>query len=155
MLSNALKDFRLSGVDLPEAKKQRFAQIQQRLSELSNNFSNNILDATQAWTKLVTDESQLSGLPESAKESAAAAAKAKAKDQKGWLFTLDFPSFQPVMTYADSRELRQEVYTAFVTRASDQGPFGQKTSASKWNNAPLMEEILALKKELAQLLGFE
>ena len=153
MLDNALRDFRLSGVDLPEAKKQRFAQIQQRLSELSNNFSNNILDATQAWTKLITDESQLSGLPESAKESAAAAAKAK--DQKGWLFTLDFPSFQPVMTYADSRELRQEVYTAFVTRASDQGPFGQKTSASKWNNAPLMEEILALKKELAQLLGFE
>ena len=153
MLDNALRDFRLSGVDLPEAKKQRFAQIKQRLSELSNNFSNNILDATQAWTKLITDESQLSGLPESAKESAAAAAKAK--DQKGWLFTLDFPSFQPVMTYADSRELRQEVYTAFVTRASDQGPFGQKTSASKWNNAPLMEEILALKKELAQLLGFE
>lgn len=153
MLSNALRDFRLSGVDLPEAKKQRFAQIQQRLSELSNNFSNNLLDATQAWTKLVTDESQLSGLPESAKESAAAAAKEK--NQQGWLFTLDFPSFQPVMTYADNRELRQEVYTAFVTRASDQAPTGQKSSASQWDNAPLMEEILALKEEKAQLLGFE
>lgn len=146
MLDNALRDFRLSGVDLPEAKKQRFAQIQQRLSELSNSFSNNLLDATQAWTKLITDESQLSGLPESAKESAAA----EAKDQKGWLFTLDFPSFQPVMTYADNPELRQEVYTAFVTRASDQGP-----SAGKWDNAPLMEEILALKEEQAKLLGFE
>jgi len=148
MLSNALRDFRLSGVDLPKAKKQRFAQIQQRLAELSNNFSNNLLDATQAWTKLITDESQLSGLPASAKASAAAAAKEK--DQQGWLFTLDFPSFQPVMTYADNRALRQEVYTAFVTRASDQGP-----KAGQWDNAPLMEEILALKEEKAQLLGFE
>ncbi|GLR63417.1 oligopeptidase A [Marinospirillum insulare] len=146
MLDNALRDFRLSGVDLPEAKKQRFAQIQQRLSELSNQFSNNLLDATQAWTKLVTDENQLAGLPESAKESAAAAAKEK--DLTGWLFTLDFPSFQPVMTYADNRELRQEVYTAFVTRASDQA---ENTS---FDNAPLMEEILALKEEKAQLLGF-
>lgn len=159
MLSNTLRDFRLSGVDLPEAKKQRFAQIQQRLAKLSNQFSNNVLDATQSWTKLVTDESQLIGLPESAKESAAAAAQAK--DLQGWLFTLDFPSFQPVMTYADNRELRQEVYTAFVTRASDQGPFSKKENSEKenstgqWNNAAIMEEILALKEEKAQLLGFE
>ena len=147
MLDNALRDFRLSGVDLPEAKKQRFAQIQQRLSELSNQFSNHTLDATQAWTKLVTDESQLAGLPETAKASAAATAKAK--DLTGWLFTLDFPSFQPVITYADNRELRQEVYTAFVTRASDQA------ANTTFDNAPLMEEILALKTEKAQLLGFE
>lgn len=147
MLSNALRDFRLSGVDLPETKKQRFAQIQQRLSELSNQFSNHTLDATQAWTKLVTDESQLAGLPETAKASAKAAAKAK--DLTGYLFTLDFPSFQPVMTYADNRELRQEVYTAFVTRASDQA------ANTTFDNAPLMEEILALKTEKAQLLGFE
>jgi len=148
MLDNALRDFRLSGVDLPEAEKQRFAQIKQQLSELGNQFSNNVLDATQAWTKLITDENQLAGLPSSAKESAAAAAKDK--EQQGWLFTLDFPSFQPVMTYADNRKLRQEVYTAFVTRASDQGP-----NAGKWDNAPIMEKILALKQEAASLLGFE
>ena len=147
MLSNALRDFRLSGVDLPEAKKQRFADLQQRLSELSNQFSNNVLDATQAWSKLITDENQLAGLPETTKASAAAAAQAKG--EKGWLFTLDFPSFQPIMTYADNRELRQEVYTAFVTRASDQ------SANTTFDNAPLMEEILALKAEKAQLLGFE
>jgi len=143
MLDNALRDFRLSGVDLPEAEKQRFAQIKQQLSELGNQFSNNVLDATQAWTKLITDENQLAGLPSSAKESAAAAAKDK--EQQGWLFTLDFPSFQPVMTYADNRKLRQEVYTAFVTRASDQGP-----SAGKLDNAPIMEKILALTKKMAR-----
>ena len=148
MLDNTLRDFRLSGIELPKEKQQRFAEIQKRLSELSNRFSNNVLDATQGWTKLVTDEEELSGLPQSAKDSAAA--EAQAKGEEGWLFTLNFPSFQPVMTYADNRELRREVYTAFVTRASDQGP-----NAGEWDNAPLMEEILALRHEKAQLLGFE
>ncbi|MBE0507032.1 MAG: oligopeptidase A [Marinospirillum sp.] len=147
MLENTLRDFRLSGVDLPKTDKQRFAQIQQRLSELSNRFSNNVLDATQSWNKLITDETELQGLPQSALDSAQAAAKAG--DQDGWLFTLDFPSFQPVITYADNRALRQEVYTAFVTRASDQGP-----NAGHWDNATLMEEILALREEKAALLGF-
>lgn len=147
MLNNTLRDFRLSGVDLPEAKKQRFADIQKRLSELTNRFSNNVLDATQGWSKHITDAAELVGLPPSALDSAAAAAAAK--NLQGWLFTLDFPSFQPVMTYADNRALRQEVYTAFVTRASDQGP-----QAGQWDNAPLMEEILALREEKAALLGF-
>ena len=147
MLNNTLRDFRLSGVDLPEAKKQRFADIQKRLSELTNRFSNNVLDATQGWSKHITDAAELVGLPPSALDSAAAAAAVK--NLQGWLFTLDFPSFQPVMTYADNRALRQEVYTAFVTRASDQGP-----QAGQWDNAPLMEEILALREEKAALLGF-
>ncbi|SFX23160.1 oligopeptidase A [Marinospirillum alkaliphilum] len=147
MLDNTLRDFRLSGVDLPEARKQRFADIQKRLSELTNRFSNNVLDASQGWSKHITDAAELVGLPPSALDSAAAAAAAK--NLQGWLFTLDFPSFQPVMTYADNRALRQEVYTAFVTRASDQGP-----QAGQWDNAPLMEEILALREEKAALLGF-
>lgn len=147
MLNNTLRDFRLSGVDLPEAKKQRFADIQKRLSELTNRFSNNVLDATQGWSKHITDAAELVGLPPSALDSAAAAAAVK--NLQGWLFTLDFPSFQPVMTYADNRALRQEVYTAFVTRASDKGP-----QAGQWDNAPLMEEILALREEKAALLGF-
>lgn len=147
MLDNTLLDFRLSGVDLPDDKKRRFADIQKRLSELSNRFSNNVLDATQAWSKQITDEQQLAGLPQSAIDSAAAAAQAKSLE--GWLFTLDFPSFHPVMTYADDRALRQEVYTAYVTRASDQGP-----QTGQWDNAPLIEEILALREEKAALLGF-
>lgn len=147
MLENTLRDFHLSGVDLPKAEKQRFAQIQQRLSELSNRFSNNVLDATQGWNKLITDETELRGLPQSVLDSARAAARAG--DQDGWLFTLDFPSYLPVMTYADNRALRQEVYTAFVTRASDQG-----SNAGRWDNAALMEEILALREEKAALLGF-
>ncbi|WP_114418715.1 oligopeptidase A [Marinospirillum perlucidum] len=147
MLENSLRDFRLSGIELPKEDQERFAEIQKRLSELSNQFSNNLLDATQNWSKLVTDEAELAGLPQTAKDSAAA--EAKAKDQEGWLFTLNFPSFQPVMAYADNRELRREIYTAFVTRASDQGP-----DAGHWDNAPLMEEILALRQEKAQLLGF-
>jgi len=148
MLENTLRDFRLSGIELPKEKQQRFAEIQKRLSDLSNRFSNNVLDATQGWSKLVTDEEELSGLPQSVKDSAAA--EAQAKDKSGWLFTLNFPSLQPVLTYADNRDLRREVYTAFVTRASDQGP-----NAGEWDNAPLMEEILALRHEKAQLLGFE
>lgn len=148
LLEKSLRDFRLSGIDLPQEQQARFADIQKRLSELSNRFSNHLLDATQGWTKQITEEEELSGLPQSAKDSAAA--EAKAKGLEGWLLTLNFPSFQPVITYADNRELRREVYTAFVTRASDQGP-----QAGQWDNAPLMEEILALRHEKAQLLGFQ
>ncbi|WP_416885711.1 M3 family metallopeptidase [Marinospirillum sp.] len=143
-----LRDFQLSGIDLPPKQQTRFADIQQRLSELSNQFSNQVLDATQAWQKHITDETLLAGLPESARQSAAAAAQAKGLE--GWLLTLDFPSFYPVMTYADHRPLREEVYTAYVTRASDQGP-----DAGRWDNAPLIEEILALRQEKAELLGFK
>lgn len=146
-VENTLRDFRLAGVDLPTEKKRRYGEIKARLSELSNTFSNQLLDATQAWHLDLADESRLAGLPESA--LATLRANAEAKGVAGYRISLDFPSFFPVVTYADDRELRREVYTAFVTRASDQGPH-----AGQYDNAPLMEEILALRHELAELLGF-
>lgn len=146
-VDNTLRDFRLAGVDLPAEKKQRYGEIKARLSELGNTFSNQLLDATQAWHLDLADESRLAGLPESA--LAALRANAEAKGVAGYRITLDFPSFFPVMSYADDRELRREVYTAFVTRASDQGPH-----AGEYDNAPIMEETLALRRELAELLGF-
>ncbi|MFN2331123.1 MAG: oligopeptidase A [Halomonas sp.] len=146
-VDNTLRDFRLAGVDLPAEKKQRYGEIKSRLSELGNTFSNQLLDATQAWHLDLADEGRLGGLPESA--LAALRANADAKDQPGYRISLDFPSFYPVMTYAEDRELRREVYTAFVTRASDQGPH-----AGQFDNAPIMEETLALRRELAELLGF-
>ena len=147
VLDNALRDFRLSGVALPAAQQARFKEIQQRLSQLTSKYEENILDATNAWTKLIKDESALKGLPDSARAMAAQAASER--DQSGWLLTLEFPSYHADMTYADDRALRQAVYTAFATRASDQGP-----DAGKWDNSALMEEILALRHELAQLLEF-
>ncbi|MDP4559344.1 oligopeptidase A [Halomonas meridiana] len=147
-VDNALRDFRLAGVDLPADKKTRYGEIQSRLSTLSNQFSNNVLDATQAWHKDIQDREALAGVPESALETLKALADAKGVE--GYRITLDFPSFFPIVSYADSRELREEVYTAFVTRASDQGP-----NAGKFDNAPILEEILTLRQELARLLGFD
>ncbi len=146
-VENALRDFELSGIALPDDKKQRYGEIQMRLSELSSTYSNNVLDATMGWTKLVTDEADLAGLPETA--IALAKQLAEEKEQQGWLFTLDIPSYLPVVTYADNAELRREMYTAYSTRASDQGP-----NAGEWDNSAIMDEILALRHELAQLLGF-
>ncbi|PKF71037.1 oligopeptidase A [Pseudomonas fluvialis] len=147
ILEHTLRDFRLSGIDLPPAEQQRYGEIQMKLSELTSRFSNQLLDATQAWTKAVADEAQLAGLPDSAKAQMAQAAKAKGLD--GWLISLEFPSYYAVMTYADDRALREEVYTAYCTRASDQGPH-----AGQFDNGPLMEQILDLRQELAHLLGF-
>ena len=146
-LENALRDFHLSGVDLPPDKKQRFKQISQQLSRLTTQFEENLLDATNAWSKLITDESELTGLPESA--MGLARQSAKQRDQQGWLLTLEFPSYLPVITYADNRALRREIYEAYATRASDQGPH-----AGQWDNSEIMDEILALRHEQAQLLGF-
>ncbi|MFM5034564.1 MULTISPECIES: oligopeptidase A [Aeromonas] len=144
---NTLRDFRLSGIGLPTEAQQRYGEIQARLSELASRFSNNVLDATQGWSKLVTDGAELAGLPQSAQ--AAARQLAEQKGQQGWLFTLDIPSYLPVMMYADNRALRAELYEAFTTRASDQGP-----NAGKWDNSAIMSELLTLRRELAQLLGF-
>ncbi|MGU5848388.1 oligopeptidase A [Aeromonas hydrophila] len=146
-IQNTLRDFRLSGIGLPAEAQQRYGEIQARLSELASRFSNNVLDATQGWSKLVTDEAELAGLPQSAQ--AAARQLAELKGKEGWLFTLDIPSYLPVMMYADNRALRAELYEAFTTRASDQGP-----NAGKWDNSTIMTELLALRRELAQLLGF-
>ena len=148
VIENALLDFKLSGFDLPADKKQRYKDIQQQLSKLTTRFEENVLDATQAWNKHITDQSLLSGLPESA--LGMAKQQAQLKDKDGWLFTLDFPSYYAVVTYADERELRHEIYTAYVTRASDQGP-----NAGEFDNSSVMDEILALRHESAQLLGFK
>jgi len=147
IIEHALRDFRLSGIDLPPAEQQRFGAIRMKLAELGSRFSNQLLDATQAWTKHVTDESLLTGITDSAKAQMAEAAKAKELD--GWLISLEFPSYYAVMTYADDRALREEVYVAYSTRASDQGP-----NAGQFDNGPVMEELLDLRQELARLLGF-
>ncbi len=147
ILEHALRDFRLSGIDLPAEQQQRYAEIQTRLSELGSRFSNQLLDATQAWTKHITDEAALAGLTESAKAQMQQAAQAKELD--GWLITLEFPSYYAVMTYAEDRALREEVYAAYCTRASDQGP-----NAGQNDNGPVMQEILDLRQELSRLLGF-
>ncbi|WP_017219076.1 oligopeptidase A [Pseudoalteromonas sp. NJ631] len=146
-VDNALRDFQLSGIALEAAKQKRYGEIVARLSELESKFGNNVMDATQTWQKHITDESDLTGLPESA--LALAAHTAESKGLEGWVFTLDIPSYLPVMTYADSQTLREEAYRAFVTRASDQGP-----NAGEFDNSAIMHEALTLRHELAQLLGF-
>jgi oligopeptidase A len=148
LLENALLDFRLAGVDLVQEKKTRFKEISRELTQLTNKFEENLLDATHAWRKLITDKELLAGLPESA--LSLAQQTAAQQDQEGWLLTLEFPSYYPVMIYADRQELRREIYEAYVTRASECGPYG-----GDWDNTEIMEQILKLRHEQAQLLGFE
>ena len=148
IIDNALRDFHLSGIDLPVEKKKRFREIRQQLSKLTSKYEENVLDATQAWSKHITDEKKLAGLPDSALAMAKQAAEAKELD--GWLFTLNFPSYYAVISYADDRALREELYQAYSTRASDQGP-----NAGKYDNSEIMQDILALRHELALLLGYQ
>jgi len=147
VIDNAMRDFKLSGIALNDDDKKRYGEIVSRLSELSSSFNNNLLDATQAFTVNITNEDELAGLPESA--LAAAEELAKATEKSGYLFTLDIPSYLPVMMYADNQELRETLYRAFVTRASDQGP-----NAGQFDNSGIMAEILSLRHELAKLLEF-
>lgn len=147
VLENALRDFHLSGVDLPADQKARYKAISQELSQLTSQFSDNLLDATNAWRKLIADPAQLAGLPQSALDLAHQTAQQH--DADGWMLTLDYPSFYPVITYADDQALRFEVYQAYQTRASDQGPDG-----GRFDNTERMDRILALRHEKAQLLGF-
>ena len=148
IIDNALRDFRLSGIELDQTKRDRYKEIMQELSQLTSRFSDNVLDATTAWHKQVTDSGLLDGLPESAVSLARQTAEQRSLD--GYVLTLEFPSYYPVMTYADNRALREELYTAYVTRASDQGP-----DAGRWDNAALMEQIVGLRHEAACLLGFD
>ncbi|HUL12556.1 MAG TPA: oligopeptidase A [Methylococcaceae bacterium] len=147
IIDNALRDFRLSGVALPPEQKARFKEIAQELSTLCSQFQDNVLDATNGWIKHIEDEQLLIGIPESARTLARQAAESREKS--GWVFTLEFPSYFAVTTYADNRELRREFYTAYATRASDQGP-----NAGRWDNSKIMEKILALRHEEANLLGY-
>ena len=147
IVNNALRDFRLAGAELNEKDKQVFKQNQKRLAELTSKFSENVLDATNAWEMVLTDEKQLAGLTEFAVNMARQ--NAEQHGYTGWRFTLDGPSYISFMSYADDAELRKKMYEAFMCRASDQGP-----DAGKWDNAPVILEILQLKKRQAELLGY-
>lgn len=146
-LDDTLRDFRLSGVDLPVERKAEYMANSKRLSELTSRFSDNVLDATQSWRKHVTDERELDGLPDVAR--AGAADKAKEEGLDGWMLTLDFPCYYAVICHATNRALREEMYRAHCTRASEEGP-----DAGKFDNSALMREILRLRHEQARLLGF-
>ena len=146
-VDNALRDFQLAGVALDQADKDRFAQIAERLSELSSRFSDNLLDATHAWSLDLTDAARVSGLPESALGVMRQNAESAGID--GWRVSLDMPVVQAILTYADDRELRYQVYEAFTTRASEVGP-----NAGDYDNGPIMDEIMALRCEQAKLLGY-
>lgn len=147
ILENELRDFELAGVNLPPEAKKTYGQLQEQLTLLTAKFEHNLMDATQNWTKLITDEADLAGLPELTVQLAKEAAQAKGLE--GYLFTLEQPSYVAVVTYADSREFRHEMYNAYVTRSSDQGP-----NAKKWDNTPVMHDILIARKKLAQVLGY-
>ena len=147
IIDNTLRDFRLAGAELPPDKKARFKDIQKALSTLTSKFSENVLDATQAWELLIADEPDLAGLPDSARALARQAAQQEGK--AGWKFSLEAPSYIAFMSYADNRALRQRMYEAFVTRAADAGP-----NAGTWDNGGLIPRILALRAEAARLLGF-
>ncbi|OIQ99794.1 oligopeptidase A [mine drainage metagenome] len=169
VIENELRDFRLGGAELPEEKKARFMAIQEELSELTSKFSDNLLDATNAYTCVVADEKDISGIPADERQVAAEAAQEAGKS--GWLFTLKAPSYGPVMQYADNRALRERMYRAYTTRASEQLSEGSKLdhpqgvgrgckadeseTTTLWDNTPLMSQILKLRLELAQMLGFD
>ncbi len=146
VVENTLRDFRLGGAELPEDKKKRFAEIQEKIASLSTRFSENVLDATNGFELLVQDVSELAGLPEDILHAAQAAAEADNKT--GYKFTLHFPSFYPVMQYADNRTIREQMYRANATRASELG------ANSEWDNTGNISELLRLKKEEALLLGY-
>jgi oligopeptidase A len=146
-IEHALRDFRLAGVALPEQQQARYGELRKRLSELGSKFGENVLDATNAWTRQASRE-ELQGLPDTALANAAQAARQKGLED--YLITLDFPSLSPVLNYCENRALREEVYTANCTRASEVGP-----NAGQWDNTAIITESLELRQQLAQLLGFD
>ncbi|CZG80883.1 M3 family metallopeptidase [Legionella pneumophila serogroup 1] len=147
IIADSIQDFELSGVALSKANKKRFEAIQSRLAELSSKFENNVLDATHAYTIHITEAERVAGLPEHALNTAKELAHEKGLD--GFVLTLEYPCFQAVITHAEDRALREEMYRAYITRASDQGP-----NAGTFDNTPLIDEILSLRHEKAELLGF-
>ncbi len=147
LVENTLRDFRLGGAELPDDKKKIYAGIQEKTATLSTRFSENLLDAMNSFELLVTDEAELSGLPEDA--LAMAKAMAEAEQKEGWKFTLHFPSYLPVMQYADNRDLREKMYRAYGTRASE---LGEK---AEWDNTQIIQDLLKLRKQEAGLLGYQ
>jgi oligopeptidase A len=146
IVENELRDFRLGGAELPADSKTRFKEISERLSQITSRFSDNLLDATNAFAHFVTEPAEVAGIP--ADVLAAAREAAQADGKTGWKFTLHAPSYLPVMQYADRRGLRELMYRAYVTRASE---FGKP----EWDNSPLIVEILRLRREQARLIGFK
>lgn len=146
-IENSLRDFKLSGIDLPSDKQKRYAEISTELSQLQTTFANNVLDATKGYILHIEDEERVKGLPQS--QIRQAAAEAKKRKLSGLVFTLDIPSYLPFMTYVEDRELRRQMFEAYATRASDKGP-----NAGKWDNQENIEKILKLRHEEALLLGF-
>lgn len=147
VLDDMLLDFEQSGVSLPPEEKKTFAGLQSRLSSLSSDFGNNVLDATRAWTEQVSDRDALAGLPELNIQAAAEAAADKGLD--GYLLTLDFPCYFAVMSNAEDGALRERMHHAFVTRASD-----QDASGGQWDNSSIMREILECREQMAALIGY-
>jgi oligopeptidase A len=147
LLENALRDFRLAGVDLPPDQKARYRELAQRLAHLATKFSEHVLDAGRAFSRSVTNSAELAGLPGNAIDRAAA--DAREADQAGWLFRLDQPTYMTIMASAESEQLRRDIYEAWITRASELGP-----SAGRFDNYGIIAEILPLRDELAKLLGF-
>jgi len=141
-LTKTLDSFRRHGADLDAEGKKRLAEIDVELTKLTTKFSENVLDSTNAWDLVITDESKLAGLPPSALD--AARQNAKAKGVEGWRFTLQAPSYIPVMTYLDDRAIREEIWRAFALRAT----------AGERDNRPLILRILELRREKSRLLGF-
>ncbi len=149
IVDNEIRDFRLSGAELPEDQKPHYQAIMEELSQLAAKFSENLLDATNAFGEVVTDEAVLTGLPDYAKDAAREVAEKAGGD--GWKFTLHAPSYGPVMQYAENRELRQRMYRAYATRAAE---IDNGYSKPEWDNGPLMKRILELREEDAHMLGF-
>lgn len=152
VIENSLRDFRLGGAELSDAEKPRFSQIQDEQALLGKAFSDHVLDATDSFVHVITDKSELAGLPEDA--IAAAADTAQQKGLQGWAFTLHFPSYYPVMQYSENRALRRLMYQAYVTRASELAPQYSKGKID-WDNTANMLEQLKLRDEEARMLGFE
>ncbi|AEJ00452.1 peptidase M3A and M3B thimet/oligopeptidase F [Nitrosomonas sp. Is79A3] len=149
IIENELRDFRLGGAELPSDKKQRFLQIQEELSSLSSKFNDNLLDATNAFSLFIEDAETVAGIPADVLQTARELAAADSKT--GWKFTLHMPSYLPVLQYADNRDFREKMYRAYATRASE---FDDQTGSDK-DNMPLINKILALRQEAAQMLGYE
>jgi oligopeptidase A len=148
VVENALRDFRLAGVDLAPQEKARYCEVAQRLAQLATKFSENVLDAGRAYTRSVTESAELAGLPANAIDRAAA--DARESNQAGWLFKLDQPTYTTVLANAESTQLRRDIYEAWITRASELGP-----SAGIFDNNPVIADILPLRHELARLVGFK
>ncbi len=147
IIDNAIRDFRLGGAELPAEKKERFAQIQEQQAALSTKFSENVLDATNDYELLITDAARLAGLPEDVQQAAQASAEKAGKS--GYRFTLHFPSYFPILQYANDRALRETIYRANATKASELG------AKPEWDNTQNVIEILKLRDEEAKLLGYQ